>query len=90
MGTTEKEMNKEINEKVKRVIDKLTDENLAKTFAYYSNQSKIIEPYEENDEEFLFLLEVTKVLSGFIVEKYMKESGFYQSDEDEFGLWEHE
>ena len=79
-----------MKERISNILHDVTDENLAKTFADYSNQLETIEPYEDNDEEFLFLLEVTKVLSGFIVQKYMAERGFYQSSEDELGLWEHE
>lgn len=79
-----------MKERINNILNKVTDENLAKTFAYYSNQAKVIEPSEDNDEEFLFLLEVTEALSGFIVEKYMEERGFYQSAEEELNLWEHE
>lgn len=79
-----------MKERISNILNKVTDENLAKTFADYSNQLKTIEPSEDNDEAFLLLLEVTEVLRGFIVEKYMQERGFYQNPEDDLNLWEHE
>ena len=79
-----------LDERIISILKNVADENLAKTYAYYSNQLNVAEDSADNKEEIMFLLKVTETLSGFIVQKYMAESGFYQSSEDELGLWEHE
>lgn len=88
MATSEKEISKQINEKIARIIDELTDKNLAEKYALYDNQLK--EEADNGNDEFTyeFLLRLTSVLSSFIIQNYMSERGYSESAEDEWGRWE--
>ena len=81
-----------LDARIVSVLQMVTDENIDKIYASYANQLRVEADCggEENQEEYNFLLEITDLLKGFIVQKYMRERGWYQSDLDDWNRWERE
>lgn len=79
-----------LDERIVSVLQTVTDENIDEIYASYSNQLKVEADCGEDQEEYNFLLEITDVLKSFIVQKYMSERGWYQSDLDYWNRWKRE
>lgn len=72
------------------VLSTVTDDNIDEIFARYNNRLIMEADHGIDKEEYEFLLELNELLRGFIVQKFMKGRGWYQSADDDWNRWERE
>lgn len=75
-------------DRIHKVLKSVTDDNLAEMYARYGNQLRVEADCGNDDEEYAFLIELTDFLRGCIVQKYMEQKGYFQSEHDQWNRWE--
>lgn len=81
-----------MDEKILEVISEIKqgeEDNLDAVFAKYFNKLEYDAACGPRDEDFESLYKVVEILSSMIVQKYMKEHGWSQSDKDIHKIWKH-